>query len=86
MQSNTDQVHLLKEFPKQKVLGMFCRFFCSELVAQMLVQAGQVKLKRNLDFLANGRTDGQLLNAPVIAMCPTPEVADKRLKLEKPAT
>ncbi|CAK0782620.1 hypothetical protein CVIRNUC_005822 [Coccomyxa viridis] len=61
------------------------RFFCSELVAQMLVQAGQAKLKRNLDFLANGRADGQLLDAPVIAICPTPESADKRLKVEAPA-
>lgn len=37
-----------------KPLNVMCtrRFFCSELVAQMLVHAGQVKLKRNLDFFA----------------------------------
>ena len=66
-------------------MGVSCRFFCSELVAQMLVQAGQAKLKRNLDFLANGRTDGQLLDAPIIAICPTPEPADEKLKVEAPA-
>ena len=65
-------------------MGIWCRFFCSELVAQMLVQAGQVKLNRNLDFLANGRTDGQLLDAPVIVICPTPELAHDTSKREAP--
>ena len=46
-----------------------CRFFCSELVAQMLVQVGRVHLKRNLDFLAGSRTDGHVLQAPVAAAC-----------------
>ena len=66
-------------------MGGFCRFFCSELLAQMLVQAGQVKLKRNLDFLANGRADGRLLDAPIIAICSTPEPADEKSKVEAPA-
>ena len=46
-----------------------CRFFCSELVAQMLVHAGQVQLKRNLDFLPSSRTHGHVLQAPVAAAC-----------------
>ena len=55
-----------------KPLNVMCmrRFFCSELVAQMLVHAGQVKLKRNLDFLPSNKTHGHVLDAPIIATCP----------------
>ena len=58
-----------------------CRFFCSELVAQMLVQANRVNLKQNLDFLPSSKTDGHVLDAPIAAMCSTssypPELAEK---------
>ena len=51
----------------------------------MLVHAGQVKLKRNLDFLPSSRTQGHVLQAPVAAACPSPSyesiVAEKLITL-----
>ena len=70
-----------------KPLNVVCtrRFFCSELVAQMLVHAGQVKLKRNLDFLPSSKTHGHVLDVPVIASCPVPEYAAAEKLMSGPA-
>ena len=53
----------------------------------MLVHAGQVKLKRNLDFLPSSRTQGHVLEAPVAAACRSssrePALAGKLIALSQ---
>ena len=70
-----------------KPLNVMCmrRFFCSELVAQMLVHAGQVKLKRSLDFSPSSKTLGHVLDVPVIATCPVPGYAAAEKLMSGPA-
>jgi hypothetical protein len=70
-----------------KPLNVMCmrRFFCSELVAQMLVHAGQVKLKRNLDYLPSNKTHGHVLDAPIIATCPASTYAGAEKVISGPS-